>query len=88
MQPGEPGHFTGEFLNHPDELRREIREAGFCLEALLAIEGAAVCLQDLEEQWQDPGRHQRILQVLRWLEDEPSMLGTTGHVSVIATKPM
>ncbi len=62
-------------------------EASFAVEGLLAIEGAAVFLQDLEEQWRDPASRERVLEALRWLEDEPSVMGVTGHIIAIAFKP-
>jgi hypothetical protein len=52
----------------------------------LSIEGAAVFLQDLEEQWHDFERKERILDAVRWLEDDPSVLGVTGHLMAVATK--
>ncbi|MCP4605628.1 MAG: SAM-dependent methyltransferase, partial [Proteobacteria bacterium] len=74
------------FFHHPDELRKEVLEAGLVVEGVLAIEGAAIFLQDLDEQWSDPVRQERILQALRWLESEPAVLGATGHIVAIASK--
>ena len=81
----EEHYFTSAFLHHPDELRGEIEESGLQLEKLLAVEGAAVFLQDLETRWADTGRREQLLEVLRWLEDEPSMLGATGHLMAVAS---
>jgi hypothetical protein len=64
-----------------------VQEAGFAVKEVLAIEGAAVFLQDLDEQWSDPVRKQRILEAVRWLENEPSVIGITGHIIAIASKP-
>ncbi|MGD2103943.1 MAG: class I SAM-dependent methyltransferase [Anaerolineae bacterium] len=82
----EPGHFTTSFHHHSSELEAEIEEAGFCVETLLAIEGVAVFLQDLEQQWRDSARRERILEVLRWLEDEPTIMGASAHIAAVATK--
>jgi ubiquinone/menaquinone biosynthesis C-methylase UbiE len=79
-------YFTTAFFHHPDELRGELMEAGFKLGSLLAVEGIAVFLQDLDAQWQDPIRRERILESARWLESEPSVLGVTGHIIAIAEK--
>jgi ubiquinone/menaquinone biosynthesis C-methylase UbiE len=81
-----PSYFTDAFFHHPQELRSEVAEAGFSIVKLLAIEGAAVFLQDLEEQWQDNKRRERILQLVERLESEPSILGVTGHMAVVARK--
>lgn len=79
-------YFTTSFFHHPSELKAEVREAGFSLESLLSVEGAAVFLQDLEAQWEDHGQRETILDAVRWLEDEPSLLGLTGHLAVIGRK--
>ena len=69
-----------------DELGQEIKEAGFAVEAVLAVEGAAVFLQDLEQQWSDPERRDLILEAVCWLEGDPSVIGVTGHLVAIGTK--
>ncbi len=84
---GRANYFTTGFFHHPDELREEMLEVGFNVESVLTVEGVAVFLQDLEEQWRDPVRKERILEALRWLEDEPSVVGVTGHIIAVASKP-
>lgn len=79
-------YFTTAYFHHPEELRQEIQEAGFAVKGVLAIEGAAVFLQDLKHQWSDPERQHRILEAVRWLENEPSVIGVTGHIIAIASK--
>ena len=79
-------YFTTAFLHHPKELAAEVEEAGFHLEKILAIEGPAALLQDLDERWGDRNRRKQLLNTLRWLEDEPSILGITGHMMAIARK--
>jgi ubiquinone/menaquinone biosynthesis C-methylase UbiE len=79
-------YFTTAFFHHPDELAAEVTEAGFQLEKTLPIEGPAALLQDLDERWDDKDQRIQILNALRWLEDEPSILGITGHLMAIARK--
>ncbi|MCP4357708.1 MAG: class I SAM-dependent methyltransferase [Chloroflexi bacterium] len=81
------GYFTTSFFHHPLELERETAVAGFTVEKILAVEGAAVFLQNLDEQWNDPVRRKRVLEAVRWLEDEPSVIGVTGHIAAVAAKP-
>jgi ubiquinone/menaquinone biosynthesis C-methylase UbiE len=80
-------YFTTSFFHHPSQLQAEVQDAGFSLENLLSIEGPAVFLQDLEAQWKDPGQRETILEAVRWLEGEPSLLGFTGHIAAIGRKP-
>jgi ubiquinone/menaquinone biosynthesis C-methylase UbiE len=83
---GKPIYFTTAFFHHPDELRGEVLEAGFAIEGILAVEGAAVFLQDLATQWNEPDRRERILEAVRWLEAEPSVMGVTGHMIAVGSK--
>jgi ubiquinone/menaquinone biosynthesis C-methylase UbiE len=79
-----PSFFTTSFFHHPRALEQEIREAGFSDVRLLAVEGPAVFLQDLEEQWKHRQQREMILEAVRWLEGEPSVMGVTGHLAAIA----
>jgi ubiquinone/menaquinone biosynthesis C-methylase UbiE len=81
-----PHYFTTAFFHHPEELEVEVEEAGFQLEKIIAIEGIAALLQNLPERWRDPDRQKQLLETLRWLEDEPAMLGVTGHLMAVAQK--
>ena len=77
-------YFTTAFFHHPDELAAEVAEAGFQVEKTLPIEGPVALIQDLDERWDDQDQRTQILNALRWLEDEPSILGITGHLMAIA----
>jgi ubiquinone/menaquinone biosynthesis C-methylase UbiE len=79
-------YFTTAFFHHPEELAAEVTDAGFQLERTLPIEGPAALLQDLDERWDDKDQRLQILNALHLLEDEPSILGITGHLMAIARK--
>jgi hypothetical protein len=79
-------YFTTAFFHHPEELAAEVAEVGFQLENTVAIEGPAALLQDLDERWDDRDQRAQVLNTLRWLEDEPSILGITGHLMTIGRK--
>ena len=79
-----PGYFTTAFFHLPDELASEVRTAGFVLEGIFAVEGPAWLLQNLNEQWQDSVKRDQLLDAIRWLESEPSLLGASAHVIVVA----
>jgi ubiquinone/menaquinone biosynthesis C-methylase UbiE len=81
-----PGYFTTAYFHHPEELKCEIAYAGLQHVATLPVEGVGCMLQNFEDHWQDAGRRERLLEVLRWLEDEPSMRGATGHLLAVARK--
>jgi ubiquinone/menaquinone biosynthesis C-methylase UbiE len=78
-----PGSFWAYF-HHVDELRAELTEAGFEDVALVAVEGFAWLLADLEQRMAEP---EAILAAVRMTEREPSLLGSSAHVLGIATNP-
>ncbi|MEH2222162.1 hypothetical protein [Nostoc sp.] len=79
-------YFTKTFFHHPEELRAEVEEAGLHSDKILAIEGAGWLLQNFQEHWNDVGRRDRLLEAIRWLETEPSILGMSAHIMAVARK--
>jgi ubiquinone/menaquinone biosynthesis C-methylase UbiE len=84
---GAQSYFTTAYLHRPEEIAEEVSEADLQHKATMAIEGPAWLLQDLDEQWQDPRRRSAILEVVRALEAEPSMLGASSHLLVVGRRP-
>ncbi len=80
--------FTTAFFHHPYELRNEVIEAGFGLEALLGIEGVGAWLQNFDAMWDDPGKREWILHVARRLESEETLLGISAHLMAVGRKPL
>lgn len=83
-----PGYFTTAFFHHPNELAAEIEEADLRHKRTLAIEGPGCLLPNLDAHWRDPGRRERLLGAIRWLEDEPSLLGISAHMMAVARKDL
>ena len=81
-------YFTTAYFHRPEDLRREVSEAGLEVEALYGIEGPAWILPDLPDRLNDPERREIVMQVARWLESEPSMLGCSAHLLVVARKSL
>ena len=81
-----PAYFTTAFLHRPEEFKSEIEAVGFDLEGLSGIQGPAWLLQNLEEQWDDPNYRERLLNIARSLESEPSVIGVSAHIMAIARK--
>lgn len=80
-------YFTTAFFHRPEDLRREVIDAGFEIEGLYGIEGPGWILPDLDERWIDPDRREMLLHVARALESEPSVIGCSAHLMVVAHKP-
>ncbi len=81
-----PLYFTDTFFHRPGELSREFLAAGFHVEAVLAIEGPGWLARDFERLWNDPAQRERILQVVRKVEKEPSVMGVSSHIMAVGRK--
>jgi hypothetical protein len=82
-----PGWFTTAYFHLPDDLAREVREAGFELSALLAVEGAGSWLTTVDDWLDDPDRRASLLRAIRRVEAEPALLGASAHILVVGVKP-
>jgi ubiquinone/menaquinone biosynthesis C-methylase UbiE len=80
-------YFTTAYFHRPDELRAEVLSAGLILEGLYGIEGPGWLLSDVDARLADPRRRADLLQVARLLESEPSILGVSAHLLVVARTP-
>lgn len=83
---GHPGYFTTAYFHHPLELQAEMAEAGFHHKYTLAVEGVACLLDDFDARWADEGYRKHLLDILRQLEAEPSMLGASSHLLAVGRK--
>jgi len=81
------GWFTTAYLHQPDELAREIRDAGLLLDDLVAVEGPGWLAPDFEARWQDDRRRRQLLDAVARVEREPSMLGVSAHLLAVARRP-
>jgi SAM-dependent methyltransferase len=79
-------YFTTAFFHRPEELYRDVAEAGFQVEGLYGIEGLGGNLSDLDERWKDSVRREMILRVARALESEPSVIGCSAHLLAVGRK--
>lgn len=81
-----PFYFTTAYFHHPEKIKEEIEEVGLRHEKTLPVESIGWMLQNFEEHWEDPERRNRLLNLIRSLEDEPSLLGASAHILTIARK--
>jgi len=81
---GRPEWFTTAYFHLPEELGREVAEAGLRLEAVLAVEGPAWMLPDIQQRLADPTRRDQVLAAVRRVEAEPSLLGASSHLLAVA----
>jgi ubiquinone/menaquinone biosynthesis C-methylase UbiE len=85
-----PRWFTTAYFHRPDELEREVAASGLELQALLAVEGLAAMLDDVDalDPWlDDPARREVLLRAIRRVEAEPSLIGASSHLIAFAKAP-
>ncbi len=78
-----PAYFTTAYFHRPEELGAELREAGFAVVRLLAIEGPAWSAANFREVWHDPHQRADLLRFLSSVEEEPSVLGASAHLMAV-----
>jgi len=81
-----PLYFTDAFFHRPEELAQEFVTSGFELLKLLPVEGPGWLAAEFERLWGDPQQRQRLLDAVRKVESEPSLLGASSHLMAIARK--
>jgi SAM-dependent methyltransferase len=82
----EPEYFTTAYFHRPEDLRREVTDAGFDVEALYGIEGPGWMFPDFEERWADPDRRRILVDTARALESEPDVIGCSAHLLIVGRK--
>ena len=81
-----PMYFTTTFFHHPKELQAEVKEGGFLYERTLPVEGPLWLSDYVVANFSDQKRREQLLALARSLEDEPSLLGASAHLLVVARK--
>lgn len=80
--------FTTAYFHHPDELAAEATEAGLADPRRVSVESPLwMAGPRVREILADPGLTALLLEMLRQIEDEPSLLGASSHLLTIAVKP-
>ena len=79
-------YFTDAYLHRPEALSSEVIEASFRHQATLAVEGPAWLFESFKDYWTDPEMRSVVLDLIRKVEAEPSLLGMSAHVLAVGTK--
>jgi hypothetical protein len=85
MPPVHEGSFSG-YAHTPAQLGREVKKARLALESLVALEGIAFALSDLDERLDDPEEMALLLGVLRAVETVPDLVGVGPHLLATGRK--
>ena len=79
-------YFTTAFFHRPEELEAEVLEVGFDQLGLYAVQGPGLFATDLEARMSDPAKRAQLLDLIRSVEQEKTLLGVSPHFVVVATK--
>jgi ubiquinone/menaquinone biosynthesis C-methylase UbiE len=82
-----PHWFTTAFFHHPSQLRSEAEDAGLVVMELVGVEGLAGWLPHLADRWAAEQDRGTILHAARVVESEPSLLGLSAHLLLVARTP-
>ncbi len=85
--PEGKGFFTTAYFHTPGELETEVREAGFAAGELVAVQGPGLLAKDLDERLQDAAKRKQLLDLIRAVEQERTLLGISRHFVVTGHKP-
>ena len=80
-------YFTTAYFHRPEDLRRELVDAGLDAEGPFGVEGPGWILPDFVNRWNDERRREVLVSVARMLESEPAMAGASAHLLVVGRKP-
>jgi ubiquinone/menaquinone biosynthesis C-methylase UbiE len=81
-----PEWFTTAYFHLPEELRAEVKEAGFAVEALVGIEGPAWAVPDLDIWLESPSQRAKLLAAIGRVEAEHSLVGASAHLLVVGRR--
>jgi ubiquinone/menaquinone biosynthesis C-methylase UbiE len=81
-----PQYFTSTFFHRPDELRQEIKDAGFTFEKVVAVEGPVWVMGNFSKHWDNSEKRALLLEFLRTVEEEPALLGASAHMIGVGKK--
>lgn len=79
-------YFTTAFFHRPEELREEIAQAEFGEAQIFPVEGPGWLAHQFDENWKHVRWQQRLLELLRVIEREPSLLAVSPHLLAVARK--
>lgn len=82
-----PHWFTTAYFHHPSELPDEAGAAGLDCVEVVGVEGVAGWFANVFERWDDADSRDAILFTARALESEPSLIGASTHLLMVARRP-
>jgi ubiquinone/menaquinone biosynthesis C-methylase UbiE len=79
-------YFMDTFFHSIDDIRIEVKEAGFSLKKLIAVEGFSNALVNIEAKMADEQYRNYLLKNIQETEEDTNLLGISSHVIGIIEK--
>jgi SAM-dependent methyltransferase len=79
--------FTTAYLHHPGEVVGEFADAGLGGAAQYAVQSFPGYIPELERLIDDEAAREHLMEGLRVIESEPSLLGASNHLLTVAQVP-
>jgi SAM-dependent methyltransferase len=86
-QPFDRDLFTTAYFHHPDEILTEFADAGMSTPTRYALEGGAWLFGDRHGWLEGGDRTEVLLDALRSVEQEPTLMGISAHLLTVAQMP-
>ena len=83
-----PGYFTSAYFHRPEELEAELKDAGFSDCQLLVIESILSYIPDFTKNWKNQSFRSLLLDTLKEMESDRTILGLGGHIMGVAKKKL
>jgi SAM-dependent methyltransferase len=81
-----PDWFTTAYFHRPEEIEPEIAAAGLQFHGTIGVEGPGWFTRNLDAWLDDDAARERLLSVLRRVEAEPSVLGSSAHLLSVSRR--
>jgi ubiquinone/menaquinone biosynthesis C-methylase UbiE len=82
-----PEWFTTAYFHHPAQLASEAHEADLQVRDVIGLEGLAGWLPTEPDLWNDPDSRDVIMFTARTSGAEPSLIGMSAHLLLVAERP-
>jgi len=83
---GDPEYFTTAYFHTPDEIIREIEEAGLLFEKLIAIESFGWIPEDFSSRKNDPAYMKRLLKFISLVESDAEIMAMSPHIMAVSQR--
>ncbi len=83
-----PGYFTTASFHRPEDFEIELKDSGFSDRQLLVIESILSYIPDFMKKWKNQSFRSVLLDTLKRMESDRTVLGLGGHIMGVARRKL